>query len=229
MLKILSWNILQGGGSRIIKIVEALKSSEAHILVLSEFRNNATGNKLRFRLLQLGYRYQVVTSSESNANSVLLGSKISCNTEIYSGVDLEYDGNIATMHFEAFSVCGVYLPHKKRHTLFDKIKELNDSDVPFVFAGDFNCGINYIDQKGNSFWYEEEFKYLLNNGCKDAYRLVYGDVLDYSWYSHHGNGYRYDHTLVSDSLIPIVKDCRYLHIWRESKLSDHSPMLLTLA
>ncbi len=228
MFNILSWNILQGGGSRILKIIDKVKQEQPQVIIFSEFRNGASGNRLRSSLLKIGYKYQLVTDANTGVNSVLLASKIPCNSELYSEIDEEFSANIATLHFDGFSICGMYLPHKKKHKLFNKLIEIAASKTPYIMAGDFNSGLNYIDQEGNSFWYEDEFKNLLNHGYRDAFRYVNGDLKEYSWYSHQGNGYRYDHTLVHESLLPIIKDCQYIHEWRESKLSDHSSMKLTL-
>jgi hypothetical protein len=40
MLKILSWNIRQGGGTRLQKIVDSLAEINPEVIVLSEYRNN---------------------------------------------------------------------------------------------------------------------------------------------------------------------------------------------
>ena len=124
---------------------------------------------------------------------------------------------------------GVYLPHKKKHVLFDFIhSHLASSSRPYIVTGDFNSGINQIDQTGNSFWYEDKLKALDHIGYKDAFRHVHGGIKEYSWYSHQGNGFRYDHTYVHESLLPIVTSCHYLHDCRETKITDHSAMLLSL-
>ena len=229
MIKILSWNIRQGGGSRLTKLMQAVQTIDAQIVVLSEFRNNATGAKLRMMALQQGYRYQIVSAAPSANNSVFILSKFPCDVELFSKSDPIYFHNIIKVEFDAFSVYGMYLPHKKKHVLFDLIHERAKSDdKPMVFCGDFNCGINYLDQKGNSFWYEDELKLLGELNCVDAFRALHGEAKVYSWFSHQGNGYRYDHTWVHKDLIPIVQSCEYLHQYREVGLSDHSPMILSL-
>jgi exonuclease III len=61
----------------------------------------------------------------------------------------------------------------------------------------------------------------------DVYRKRHGytNIKEYSWY-HYANGrqkgYRLDHIFASASLNPV--ECRYLHPFRESRLSDHSPI-----
>ena len=132
------------------------------------------------------------------------------------------------MSFDAFDVYGMYLPHKKKHVLFDFLIEEAQLAQPSLMVGDMNSGKNGIDQKGNSFWYEDKLKVLESHGYTDAFRNIHGDVREYSWYSHQGNGYRYDHSYVSKDLIPVIKDCYYIHEWREQNLSDHSPMIVEI-
>lgn len=228
MLKILSWNIRQGGGSRISQITKALEKENAEIVVLSEFRNNASGIKIRYNLLRMGYRYQNVSAAKGNDNAVAIFSKLPCNNFIYSQSDQDYAHNVVSSEYDAFDVFGVYLPHKKKHKLFDFLLEEMPKAKPSILVGDYNTGKNYIDQKGDSFWYTDKIVALEKLGYVDAFRHIHKDVKEYSWFSHGGNGYRYDHTYVHKSLLPIVKDCYYLHAWREEKLSDHSPMVLGL-
>ena len=229
MFKILSWNIRQGGGSRVIPICKSVAKLNPTVAIFSEFRNNKSGIKIRTLLLQVGFRYQFVTHAASDANSVLIASKMPCTNSLYFNSDKEFSSNIQSIHFEAFNVMGVYLPHKKKHQLLPFITDLVcESESPYIIAGDFNTGINYIDQKGNSFWYTDQLEELYKARYLDAFRHIHGEVKEYSWYSHQGNGYRYDHTYVHNSILPIIKGCYYLHSWREAKMSDHSPMVLEL-
>jgi len=85
-----------------------------------------------------------------------------------------------------------------------------------------------VDQKKKSFWYEDQFIELTQELGKDAYRHIHEDKLEYSWFSHQGNGYRYDHTIVTPDLVPIITNCYYLQDYREQKISDHAPMVLEL-
>jgi len=228
MLKVLSWNIRQGGGTRISRIVDSLIQSKAEILILSEYQNNASGVKIRLGLLQAGYRYHNVSSAPQKQNSAAIFSKLPCNHFLFPDSDADYPHNIVASEFEAFTVLGMYLPHKKKHTLFDFLLDYTKSDKPCILAGDFNSGINGVDQAGKSFWYEDKLKALKAQGYVDAFRHMHGMVKEYSWFSHQGNGYRYDHTYVHESLIPITTQCNYLHQWRVDGLSDHSPMVLGL-
>lgn len=229
MLKILSWNIRQGGGTRSRKICDNLVASEAQLIVLSEFRNNKSGDRITKTLSQAGYKFQGFSGALGNTNSVAIFSIIDGETLTFSDIDPKYSDNIIAIKFEAFTVYGVYLPHKKKHILFDFLINEVSQDKSAIIVGDFNTGKNFIDQKGSSFWYTEELRNLENLGCVDAFRHIHKDKKEFSWFSHLGNGYRYDHSYVSRSIVPIIKECYYLHSWREEKLSDHSPMILELA
>ena len=77
-------------------------------------------------------------------------------------------------------------------------------------------------------WYTDKLTALEKENYVDAFRHIHGQKEEYSWFSHQGNGYRYDHTYLSESLLPIVKNCYYIHEWREEGLSDHSSMVLEL-
>ena len=115
MLSILSWNIRQGGGTRIAQILAALTETKAEIVVLSEYQNNASGLKIRMGLLQAGYRFQHVSPAPSKQNSAAIFSKLPCNHFLFPQSDETYPHNLLASEFEAFTVIGMYLPHKKKH------------------------------------------------------------------------------------------------------------------
>lgn len=228
VVKIISWNIQQGGGSRVSEICSEIIKSEAHIVCLNEFKNNESGIKIRTNLLRAGYIHQLVGEASKSDNTVLTASKLPFDGSHFSIQQKEYPQAIVSTKFKAFTLYNMYLPHKKKHNLFDLIVEEMKMQDRGIFVGDFNSGKQYIDQKGNSFMYSEYFDKMEAQNYRDAWRNVHGDTLEYSWYSHQGNGYRYDHIYIHESILPVVKNCYYLHEWRLRKLSDHSAMVLEL-
>jgi len=230
MFKIVSWNIQQGGGSRITKILNTIRTYDATVVVYSEFHNNKSGDHLRQGMQNLGYKHAFFTGALDALNTVAIFSKIACGSSIFPKCDEKFPHAMLRLEFDIFDIYGVYFPHKKKHSLFPYlIDEELSKGKPSIIAGDYNSGINGLDQKGTSFWYSEFLIKMQENGYLDAFRLKHGDIKEYSWYSHQGNGFRYDHTYVSESLSPIVHDCYYDHIAREHKYADHSPMILELA
>jgi len=146
MIKIISWNIRQGGGTRIPKIITRIQKTEAQIVTLNEFRNNRSGERIRAELLSLGYRFQIVSHSPSDKNSAMIASKLPCDGVLFPKCDPEYSGNIVCASFDAFDLYSVYLPHKKKHVLFDFFLKHLPPQKPSIIAGDFNSGINGVDQ-----------------------------------------------------------------------------------
>jgi exodeoxyribonuclease III len=228
-LSIVSWNIQQGGGSRVSLICSALIEKSYDIVMLSEFKNNHNGEKIKINLLNAGYKYQAISNAKKDENTVFVASKHACEYKTYAEADPNYTNNIINVKFSAFNLMAVYLPHKKKHNLFQFIiQETAANLAPTIIVGDYNTGHNYIDQKGDSFWYQPELQALESNYFKDAFRYINKNSEEYSWFSHQGNGYRYDHTYVHEQLLAVVKNCYYLHEWRQNKLSDHSPMVIEL-
>jgi len=219
---------MQGGGRRSSGILKALLKEQPNVIVLSEFHNNESGVQLRSKLLNAGYLHQIASGAVGAANTVLIASKFPCNAQLFPTVEL-FPHNVVMAEFSAFNLYGVYLPHKKKHDWLPYFLKTLKGDKPSIIAGDFNTGINYVDQKGKSFWYTEYLEKFGEIGYHDAFRHKHGkDAREYSWFSHQGNGFRYDHTYVHDSILPLVSDCSYLHALREEKLSDHSAMVLKL-
>ncbi len=230
MFKILSWNIQQGGGSRVHAIIKYIVAKKPQLVVLNEFKNNANGLTIRTKLLQQGYLHQVVSAATPDLNSVLIASKLPGNSQLFSIEELVFPQSMLRLSLEVFDVYGVYFPHKKKHNCFEVLIEaLQQQNRQAIITGDYNSGKNFIDQKGNSFWYDNYLFKLEELDYIDAFRLIHNDKKEYSWFSHQGNGYRYDHTYISAALQPLVKDCFYDQQAREDKLSDHAPMFLVLS
>lgn len=226
-MKILAWNIRQGGGRRIQQIIKSILAYQADVIIISEFHNTAPGDLMRSKLLEAGYLFQK-TSIEERKNTVLIASKIEGEfLTYYDQIEL-FPQSIISLEFESFKIYGVYLPHKKKHKLFEFLLEEIDIEKPCIIMGDFNSGINFLDQKGSSFWYADNFPKLLKKSYVDAYRVIHDARLEFSWFSHQGNGFRYDHCWLHSSLVNDIEDCYFSHAEREAKESDHSLMVLEL-
>ena len=225
---ILAWNIRQGGGNRKSEIIKKLVAQRSDVYVLSEYRNNAAGSAIRTALMRAGYIHQFCGHAPANVNTVAIFSRYPCDFRMHRDADENFPAAIVEVIFSAFHLFGVYLPHKKKHRLFPYLLNQTKESTPAIIMGDLNSGRQYIDQKGQSFWYSEYFDLLEEANQFDAFRHVHGSVEAFSWYSHGGNGYRYDHCITDESLLTLIQQCDYLHDWREEGLSDHSPMLLKL-
>ena len=168
------------------------------------------------------------------------------------GEEFEGEGRVITLEFPEFFFVTVYTPNAQREltrleyrcrwedafreylTELDKVK-------PVVVCGDMNVAHNEIDLKnaksniGNAgFTYEEREKFtaLLDAGFADSFRRVYPERTDaYTWWSYmfkareRNTGWRIDYFVVSERLLPRVKDAL---IYADVMGSDHCPVGLIL-
>jgi hypothetical protein len=70
-MRLLAWNIRQGGGSRLSQIADALTCHDADIVVLSEYRGGPSAPRLCAALHGLGYRHAPTLVPPPNRNGVL--------------------------------------------------------------------------------------------------------------------------------------------------------------
>ena len=176
-------------------------------------------------------------------------------TEIRLGLGIEeFDGEgRAIRHkFNDFYLYNVYFPNGQRGqdrldfklnfyaALLEECNQLHAQGENIVITGDFNTAHKEIDlanpkenEKTSGFlpieraWID---KYI-SSGFKDAYRELYPDKVEYTWWTYRFKarerniGWRLDYFLVSDSLMARVKDVKILH---DVYGSDHCPVTLIL-
>ena len=109
-----------------------------------------------------------------------------------------------------------------------------------VVMGDFNIAPRAIDlarprgNEGTSGFLPEEraaFARILDGGWVDTFRNLNPDEIRYTWWSQRlgvrdrNIGWRIDHVLVSEDLLPRV---RAAHIWDHVQGSDHCPVGIDL-
>jgi exodeoxyribonuclease-3 len=163
-----------------------------------------------------------------------------------------HEGRVITSEFENFFLVCCYTPNAQaelkrlpyRMAWEDAFREYLcqlDREKPVILCGDLNVAHEEIDIKnpktnrGNPGFSDEErakMTELLAAGFTDTYRTLHPDAAVYSWWSYRfharerGAGWRIDYFLVSDRLMPQVKNA---DIWNEIMGSDHCPVVLELA
>lgn len=161
------------------------------------------------------------------------------------------EGRIITLEFDSFYYVAAYVPNSgeglKRlnfrlqfeNDILKYLKSL-DSKKAVVYAGDLNVAHEEIDIKnpkanvnnpGYTIQERNAFTNLLSNGFIDTFRKLYPNEVKYSWWSYRFNarknnaGWRIDYFVVSESIMPKVKDSKILN---EIFGSDHCPIELDL-
>jgi exodeoxyribonuclease-3 len=159
---------------------------------------------------------------------------------------------VITLEYEKFYLVTVYTPNSQselrrleyrmhwEEDFLAYLLKLQESK-PVICCGDFNVAHQEIDLKNpktnrkNAGFTDEErakFSALLDAGFIDTYRYFYPDKEGiYSWWSYRFSaraknaGWRIDYFIVSDRLLPRVRD-NIIHA--EVEGSDHCPVVLEI-
>jgi exonuclease III len=243
-MKLLSWNIQHGGGTRDVRIVSAIADHNPDIIALTEFRAKP-GMALCQAFAANGWPY-IASSGPAgidNGICVLSRTPLRCdrpstappeNAVRWLDVDLPEMGfGFGVVHILT-ALPGAKEPEGAAKTRFwDALLAAAEARLsePLLFLGDFNTGTPLVDEAGATFVCAEHFARLSALGWIDVWRHFHGDATEYTWYSlpkggAPASGFRLDHAFATPSLLPRVTACRYSHTEREHKVSDHSPMIL---
>ena len=175
--------------------------------------------------------------------------------EVAYGMGLDqhdHEGRLITAEFDGFYLVCCYTPNAQEglaridyrmqweDDLRDYLMEL-DRAKPVILCGDLNVAHQEIDLKnprsnrGNAGFSDQErekMTRLLSSGFTDTFRALYPDKTGaYTWWSYRFNarknnaGWRIDYFIVSERLLPRVKD-QIIHA--DVTGSDHCPVELDL-
>jgi exodeoxyribonuclease-3 len=176
-----------------------------------------------------------------------LETRIGMGNEVF-----DIEGRVIQSRYENFILFNIYFPNGQRDQerldyklgfyahLLDICDQLHADGEKIIITGDFNTAHNEIDLKNpkenqntSGFMPVERAwidKYL-EHGFVDAYRVLYPDRVEYTWWTYRfrarerGIGWRLDYYLVSEGLMPQIDDVR---IHGEVMGSDHCPVSMIL-
>jgi exodeoxyribonuclease-3 len=214
-VRLLAWNIRQGGGSRLVGIMGAIMRHDADVLILSEYHGGDSAERLRVALVAGGYRHVTKLVPPSQR----------------TGVPIATRRRLVDVDLGVLRLTGVYMPNLLKkvpywQTLIDAFAARNSGDA--LTIGDFNTCRVFVDEPGAIDVTARCMDSMDAIGFRDLWRHCYPDGREFSWYSHRGNGFRIDHAFLSPSLAARAGVVRYSHEERLAGLSDHSVLLLDL-
>ena len=229
-MKLLAWNIRQGGGSRLARIADALARHEADILVLSEYRGGEAGARLRAALAVLGYRFATALAPPPGRSGVLIAARCPFHDLGAVGTGLPEPYRLLGAGFPAFRLVGVYMPNLLAKVPYWEalIAELRETAGPALAVGDYNTCRAYLDEAGAIDRTAHYLDRIAEIGFCDLWRRRNPERREFSWFSTRGNGFRIDHAFLSDTLAACAGPIHYSHDERLAGLSDHSPLILEL-
>jgi exodeoxyribonuclease-3 len=164
--------------------------------------------------------------------------------------EFDNEGRMVVSRYPGFRLFNIYFPNGQRdhgrltykldfyQHLLELCDRLHAAGERLIICGDFNTAHREIDlrnpkenQNTSGFLPEERAwidKYLAH-GFVDAYRALYPDKVEYTWWTYRMGarrrniGWRLDYFLVSEALMPSVQD---VVIHGEVQGSDHCPVSL---
>ncbi len=175
--------------------------------------------------------------------------------EIILGMDapqFDVEGRVIQTRWAGLSLFNIYFPNGQRGQervdyklkfyayLLDLCGSLHKRGETIIITGDFNTSHMPIDlknakanEKTSGFLPEERewVQKFLDNGFVDIFRHMYPEKVQYTWWTYRlnararGIGWRLDYFLVSEPLVPLVKD---VIIHDHVMGSDHCPVELIL-
>ncbi len=230
-MRLLAWNIRQGGGSRLTGIVAALTRHDADVLILSEYRGGDSAHRLRAALAVAGYRHVTELVPPPQRTGVLIAARrgFSAHGVLCPNVPEPY--RLVDVDLGAVRLTGVYMPNLLKKTpywqaLVAAFAGRVDDDT--LAIGDFNTCRAFVDEPGAIDATAHFMDSVEAIGFRDLWRHRYPEGREFSWYSHRGNGFRIDHAFLSPALAERAGAVRYSHDERVAGLSDHSMLLLDL-
>jgi len=177
----------------------------------------------------------------------------SVRSELGLGIEkFDIEGRVIQTRFNGFRLFNIYFPNGGRDhsrvpfklefyaTLLDLCDDLHAKGEQIIICGDINTSHQEIDLKNHKTNHKttgflpEERAWItryLEHGFTDAFRVLYPEKEQYTWWTYIGNararnvGWRLDYFLVSEGLMPKVKN---VIIHDEVMGSDHCPVTLEL-
>ena len=234
-MKLLVWNIQQGGGRRRDRIADTIIAHDPDIVALIEFVPT-TAEPLLQPLRLAGFEHQICTKRNGFDYAVCVLAKTPITTRP-SGIPTLDDSGLwleVAVPAYGFSFGVVHAPVGPRTRMkayLDAVVQVASSRTgdPFLFVGDFNTGVGPGDGPINNYGDVDRFTAIQGAGFTDAWRHMHGDLVEHTYtFPRTGKRYRIDHALASPALLSRIHCCRYSHDERLDRLSDHSVLLVEI-
>ncbi len=251
-MKLISFNVNGIRASAKKGLLQSIAEMDADVIGFQETK--ATPEQVREVLFGLGYEvYAFSAEKKGYSGTAVISRTVPLNVQYGIGIP-EYDcqGRAITCEFEDFYFVNVYVPNSANglirlpyrlawdKALLNYLKGLEEKK-PVVYCGDMNVAHTPMDIKNAKANYNRTPGYTqdeidgmtryISSGLVDTFRTLHPDEVKYSWWSYRANarennvGWRLDYCLVSNHLMPKVKDAFILN---DVHGSDHCPVGIEL-
>ncbi|MDX1874525.1 endonuclease/exonuclease/phosphatase family protein [Mycolicibacterium sp. 120266] len=228
--RIAALNIRHGGSKCAGALATRLLGYDADIVVVTEFRADGTGVRLKLHLAAAGYTTSH-PDTDPKHNSTLIASRHGVTRARAFADDVEAR-HLWCAETAGVVLCAVYLPQKVAELRYLQavVRDARASGID-VLVGDFNTGNNDLDKEpqGAGFIGSEMPGRLIGSGYLDVWRSRHPATREYLWFSRPGDdGFRLDHLYASPELAHRVSLCEFDHAPRLAGETDHSALVTEL-
>lgn len=252
-MKIISWNV--NGVRAIAKkgFADQIREWNADIICLQETKAQVDEVKQALVAVE-GYEVYASSAVRKGYSGTSILTKTPPEALEYGIGMIEHDqeGRVITAEFDKFFLVTAYIPNSGSDLRRLEYRQMWDRDFtrficdlqskkPVIACGDFNVAHQPIDIARPKQNYNKTSGYtqqeidgmttLLASGFIDTFRHLRPDEVGYSWWNQRFGarekniGWRIDYFLVSEGLLPAVKDS---YIMPSEMGSDHCPVALLI-
>ena len=232
-MKVLSWNIRQGGGRRLDASVAAIAGHAPDVVVVNELRARTTP-QLVAAFRASGLTFHEHTSPVNSENGILIAARRRLSRRRRVGPTRVFRHGLLEIEVDGWATIGAVYGPLQRLTLrrfWDQMvgHATRRAAARYLLIGDFNAGESFVDADGYRFMSSEYLMAIRAAGFIDLWRAR-NATTEHTWFSFGPrgvplNGFRIDHALASASLAGDATHCYYSHVEREARLSDHSVLV----
>jgi exonuclease III len=150
-LRLLTWNIRAGGGTRLPRLAEAIAAFEADVLVLTEYRSGEAGRRLRAVLYDLGFAWLSPVEPPGIRNGVLIATRTRPRSVTHVTEHVPEPWRMLAVTIDRVRLFGIYMPNLKAKVPY--WEALIEASGPHagghaLALGDFNTCRAYVDEPG---------------------------------------------------------------------------------
>jgi len=252
-MKITTWNVNGLRAASEKGIFQWISTHDADIVCLQEIK--AKKEQIDTEIVtRIEYQYQINSAKRPGYSGVMtLHKQDPMEISMALGEQrFDEEGRIIRYSYPEFELFNIYFPNGGRNLervqfkldFYQKLlaicEKLIDEKKEIILAGDFNTAHHEIDlknpkanEKNTGFLPEERIwiDHYLNHGFYDAFRVLYPDREEYTWWTYRFNarsnnvGWRIDYFLVTSGIMKKTVD-----VINHTEVigSDHCPVTLLL-
>ncbi|MCA8998950.1 MAG: endonuclease/exonuclease/phosphatase family protein [Planctomycetaceae bacterium] len=243
-MRLISWNICHGGGTRAPQIIQQLRAWAPDVVGLSEFRDTAPSRSIQAALAEMGLTHQhsTIDPSDPTRDRLLFASRTPITIQP-TAVYPEFGRWIHATITEPLPLhlIKLWVPNREQtgikydfhRTVVETLSPL--AGVSGLAFGDTNTGVPGMDDE-RPFFNDQEgqwFTNLSNTGWHDLWRQRNPDGREYTWHSQTGTGFRLDQVFGTNAIEPFIEEVHYQ--WGTPPTgkfrgpSDHAAIVIDLA